>query len=389
MEEQNERYDINALFAGFFSGEINSEEREYLLKWIKSEPDNEKTFFQMHQVWLQTGQLKEFDFQKVNRAFAQVEKKILAPSVIDKKRIVNKAMKPVIPRKLLQYAAAACLLIASGCTIMWFFMSRYFENYTHEMTYEAHYGSRAFTILPDGSKVWLNSGSKLNVLPHFNLNTREVQLTGEAYFEVKTDPDRPFTVNAGEIAIKATGTIFNVKAYPDEDRITTTLVEGVVHIEGRDEQEKEFSLKMTPNQSISYYTDRSSLEYAAGAPDTLSNNQPVSQISEKSRSVIPATVRQVRPEVLTSWIRDRWIIDNEDLGSLALKMERRYNVTIRFESEELEKYHFTGIIERETIEQIFDAFRYSIPLQYTISQGNVTLTTDECLKKKYEQALRK
>ena len=109
----------------------------------------------------------------------------------------------------------------------------------------------------------------------------------------------------------------------------------------------------------------------------------------KALSSIPATAHQVRTEVYTSWMKDRWVIDNEYFDHLAVQLERRYNVKIRFESEDLKKYRFTGTIEKETLEQMFDVFRYSIPLQYNINQGIVILRMDEHLKKQYEKAWNK
>ena len=89
-------------------------------------------------------------------------------------------------------------------------------------------GSKALTVLPDGTVVWLNAGTKIEYKIHENKPVREVTIKGEAYFNVSKDPDHPFTVNAGEMIIMAYGTEFNVKAYPDEKAVETTLVEGSV-----------------------------------------------------------------------------------------------------------------------------------------------------------------
>jgi ferric-dicitrate binding protein FerR (iron transport regulator) len=252
------------------------------------------------------------------------------------------------------------------------------------MTYEAHYGSRAYATLPDGTKVWLNSGSKLTVQPEYQLHERTVELSGEAYFDVETNPERPFIVRVGEISIKATGTVFNVKAYPEEEQITTTLVEGTVFIEGNDEKEKGFKMQLQPNQTVSYRKKITNQNVAR--EDTAVHTSLPKPEKQEPQKPLTATTSPMKTETLTSWMKDRWIIDNEEFGNLAVQLERRYNVQIRFESEELKQYRFTGTIERETVEQMFDAFRYSIPLKYAIERGIVTLSADVELKKQYEKA---
>ena len=91
----------------------------------------------------------------------------------------------------------------------------------------------------------------------FGKQTRIVRLTGEAFFDVKTDSTKPFIVKAGKLAIKAYGTAFNVKAYPEENAITTTLVRGKVAIAGKDKEDKDFIVKMKPNDKIAFFNDKS------------------------------------------------------------------------------------------------------------------------------------
>lgn len=91
-------------------------------------------------------------------------------------------------------------------------------------------GEKLIVLLPDGSRVWLNADSKLVYPEQFTGKERQVSLVGEAYFEVKKNPDNPFMVQADEMKIKVTGTSFNVSAYPSDKKITTTLDEGKIMI---------------------------------------------------------------------------------------------------------------------------------------------------------------
>ena len=95
-------------------------------------------------------------------------------------------------------------------------------------------GARTKLVLPDGSQVWLNSGSKLNYSGTYNETTREVELEGEAYFDVVKEAGRPFIVHASSLNIKAVGTAFVVKSYPQDETIETTLLRGIIEVSRKD-----------------------------------------------------------------------------------------------------------------------------------------------------------
>jgi ferric-dicitrate binding protein FerR (iron transport regulator) len=123
------------------------------------------------------------------------------------------------------------------------------ENITYTEI-RAPFGARTEIILPDGSAVWLNAGSKIKYMNVFNRDNREIQLNGEAYFKVTKNTDLPFDVKTGDLSIQALGTEFNVKSYDDEDIIETTLVEGKIAIhQGR---KQKASVYLEPHQQALY-----------------------------------------------------------------------------------------------------------------------------------------
>ncbi|TWI81008.1 FecR family protein [Chitinophaga japonensis] len=120
-------------------------------------------------------------------------------------------------------------------------------------------GGQFRIVLPDGSKVWLNAASSLRFPTAFSGKAREVQLTGEAYFEIAKDPAMPFEVKVNDMAVQVLGTHFNVMAYPDEHSIRTTLLEGAVRVQHAGEhirlqpgEQAQLSSagKMTVNKSV-------------------------------------------------------------------------------------------------------------------------------------------
>jgi len=376
---------MDELIANFLSKGTTPDEEERLLKWITSDDENRKYYSRMYRVWLRSAMFGQPDVEKTEKALKQFHEKAFELSIATNKPQAIKTKKGTL-LTMLKYAAVIALLIVSTYTLTRHFMTQPVVLAVAEMTYEVQYGSRAYATLPDGSKMWLNSGSKLIIKPEYNLHERTVELVGEAFFDVETNPEKPFIVKVGEISITATGTTFNVKAYPEEEHITTTLVEGVVFIENNKALENKFKVQLKPNQTVSYNRQERSLNNITNETVIEPSTPSKPAKSATIQTPLTASLSQQKTTTLTSWMKDRWVIDNLEFGQLAVQLERRYNVDIIFNSEELMKYRFTGTIERETVEQMFELFRYSIPLRYTIDKGIITLSLDNELKKQYENA---
>src|SRR5258708_5365973 len=109
-------------------------------------------------------------------------------------------------------------------------------------------GSRTKIVLPDGSQVWLNSGSNLTYTKEFGTRLREVELSGEAYFDVVKNPEQPFIIHTRQIDVKVVGTAFNVKSYPGERRTETTLIRGRVEVMIHNRPDEKIVLK--PNEKL-------------------------------------------------------------------------------------------------------------------------------------------
>ena len=97
--------------------------------------------------------------------------------------------------------------------------------------------------------------------------------------------------------------------------------------------------------------------------------------------------RNINPVVYTSWKDNRWLIESEPLASLAIKLERRYNVKISINTKALQEYKFTGIIKDETLEQVLDVIRMSAPINYSINNNKVELIENETFKNSYDELL--
>jgi transmembrane sensor len=180
-------------------------------------------------------------------------------------------------------------------------------------------GARSDIKLSDGSSVWLNAGSKLTYTKSFGSDNRTVHLEGEGFFSVAHDPDNPFTVITSHLEIVALGTSFNVKSYPEEEAIQTTLVSGSLLINRTRYKSIERGLLLEPNQQVIYY--RESRDFIMA--EDLSSDLPVVEddlkVSESTDiSDTPKIILRsgVNPEVFTSWKDNRLVLKMSSLEVL-------------------------------------------------------------------------
>ena len=147
--------------------------------------------------------------------------------------------------KRLIYAYAASIVLIAA----FFLIQSKRVVHKPEQLIVAQNGSRSKVLLPDGTTVWLNGGSKLYYDYEFAGPLREVRLDGEAFFDVVKHLDRPFIVHAGKIDIKVHGTAFNVKCYEGDKNIETTLLHGAIEVVDNSDRKKP-PVFLEPNQKL-------------------------------------------------------------------------------------------------------------------------------------------
>jgi ferric-dicitrate binding protein FerR (iron transport regulator) len=242
-------------------------------------------------------------------------------------------------------------------------------------------GAKSQVILSDGSKVWLNAGSKLKYPVSFLNGSREVFLEGEAFFDVTKINHKQFIVKTSNLNIKVYGTQFNVKAYSEENQIQTTLVKGSVALEPLlDNNNTVYFLK--PNQTATFFKSNSTIK--------TTNNQLNNPDSEKGKADEGIfVVNKIDPLPIISWKDKEWIFKGEELGQLAVKLERRYNVKISFEDISLKTYKFSGTITDLTFEQVLMVIQLSAPILFNIDGNNVVFKGNSMYRNKYDKMILK
>lgn len=377
--------EIKESIIDYHAGNVTDKESETLLNWCNENQDHKKFLDDLTQIWHASVILDKSKHNGVDSALEDVLSKIIEDPEQD--------IVPVNSPKIsifLKIAASIAILIGFGSSLLYFDSLNKIKSKRSQYTeMSAPFGSRSFLTLADGTKVWLNSGSHLKIPGNFGEYTRDITLSGEAYFEVAKNKHKPFIVHTSELNITALGTIFNVKAYCDEPIIETTLEEGSVKIEPNHAGSRNTDpIYLLPKQKAIYErnlekTVVSSNQNGQSKPEKVAEKQKKSEEIIKQPKILH--VEDLRPVI--SWKDERWFIKQESLEELVRKLERRYDINVVFQDPEIKNFTFTGSLQDESIEQILHIIQLTAPIDYTVRHKKVTLRIDNTLCDKYKKLL--
>lgn len=277
------------------------------------------------------------------------------------------AEKPV--RKLTRwYWAAAVLLVIAGL----FSIRTIYGNDTQgdEVASQVNEistrpGSKSKVQLPDGSVVWLNAGSKLTYDKNFGIETREVTLTGEGFFDVTKNKEKPFIISTNSIKIKVLGTAFNVKAYPEDKQCETSLIRGSIEVTIRNRPNDKIIL--SPSEKLVVENDIARVEKDYRLKDKETGNvvrtevpamNTLMSINKLKYNPVDSTVAEIQ------WVNNKLVFRDEAFSELVVRMERWYDVQIDITDGKIAEERLNGIFESETIIQALEALKEFIPFQY-------------------------
>ncbi|NJO67992.1 MAG: FecR family protein [Bacteroidetes bacterium] len=204
-------------------------------------------------------------------------------------------------------------------------------------------GQKKDLTLPDGTRVWLNSESRVSFQREFIKNTREIIISGEAYFNVIKDSAHPFIVKTGNLTIKVTGTVFNVRSYPGDSTIETTLVSGSVIIDN-DQMNK--PLKLRPKEKALFSAETNAI-----------------------------SISKVNPDKCISWKNGKLLLDNEPLPLVLEKLERWFGLEIIYSNDiAVPDERITITITDENIEEVIRLLQLATPVTFTVKDPEGTFT---------------
>lgn len=193
--------------------------------------------------------------------------------------------------------------------------------------------------LQDGSSVWLNHSSTLKYPTIFQGDFRMVELIGEGYFEVAHNQKVPFIVKVGDLQVMARGTTFNIRAYPDDDRIETSLINGQVELRRQELNGNVFPLITMKPTDLAIFNK--------------SNND--------------ISTRTIYDDRYFSWKDGKLVFNKEPMGEVAKKLSRWFNVDIQIKDPELLDLTFTATFIHETLPQVMELLGIASPVNYSIS----------------------
>jgi len=362
-----------SLIVRHLKNEISEDEKYRLFKWVYANPDNEKYFYTLKDIW----ETAKYD-QVTAGAGTDAEWEKLTLSAI-KRETDHFSRKKSVKRFLWQAARiAAIVIIAFG---LGFFIQNYLPDEENYARVNVPYGAKSQIELPDGSKVWVNSGSTLKYPAGFDGKETDLFLDGEAFFEIVKNPKRKVNIKTSTLTIQVLGTRFNVKSYNDEDVVETTLVNGSISITGKvGNRVIEEPILLKPREQATLIKSKGSLSLGQ-----ISNHdkQPAREEITKHESEIAGRTSPVQPrlnisesvdiERFVSWKDNRLVFKNEALESLTRRLERWYNVEISIEDEDLKYSRYTGTFEKETVEQAIEALSISLPFEYNIDKNQIKI----------------
>jgi transmembrane sensor len=370
--------DIELLIVSYLTGSIREEEFTRLNEWISASSDNLNYFNKLKDAWMLSGGMSRESLKNTEESWTALKDKI---SSDESKRTFGLVFGFWSRDKLsfencLKLAASWLLIFGLGATFSWFLSRKPKETIAEvqksTMEITTPLGSRTMVRMADSTKIWLNAGTTITYGQDYGIQTRTINLIGEAYFEVAKDTLHTFIVNTEGIIVRALGTRFNVKAYREEKTISATLEEGKIDIRVSNITDKNARVLLKPKDKIIYHKETMLAESYTESPEDVVKPESKPLGNLKNINILS----DVRTELYTSWKDSRWIIYREPLSTLAPMLERRFNLKIIFEDEQLKKYKFTGIIENETVDQMLNALKLTAPLDYLINKDTIRLTMD-------------
>lgn len=335
IEEQ-----FKELVQKFLTGEIDDNELDQLMILMRSNPDLRKSFDKENELW----QLTNPDFNKtIDKSWNGITSKIKDDYKSDLILISKTWLSAII------VAAGLIFLLAIGSLFLRQNQPLKEDLVSADVEIKTDEGEKARILMADSTIIILNSGSRLKYNNNYNKENRIVDLSGEAYFDVHSNIEKPFVVQLDSVYITATGTSFNVYSYGDDKRIEATLEEGKIYLTSIHNNR---TIEVMPGQQAIY--------------SSVSGN---------------ATVKNVNTETYTSWKENKLRLIDTPMEEALLKIARRYKVVFEIHGMDVMDLRYTATFIDESIEDVMQMLSKVSPITYKI-QNRTSINDKEYLKPK-------
>lgn len=323
------------LIAKFFEGQCTDDEVRKIEEWRKESIDNEKTFNRLKTIWDETGSIRpQTEVQETEAAWQKLKTKIQKPQAAPK----WKTLSYMLPR------AAAAVLIFASMVIFYLTQKDQTTVAVKMIEISTQKGEKRQLSLADGSTIWLNAESSVKYPESFSGATRDIYLDGEAYFDVETNPDKPFKVHTEELVTTVLGTQFNVLAYPERENIIVALDEGKVELSYENSL-----MALEPGKQVQF----SKHTHSFNKTDIINKHN------------------QWRNNVLE--------LDNITLKRAAIIIERWFGKRVIIDNEKLEGCLVTASFKEPTIEEVLEIVTSILSLESEEINGEYHIKGESCL----------
>ena len=301
----------------YIKGESNQVEKKLLIEWIKKDIKHQK----------------HYNALKAKYVSLNIDSLIVSDT---EKKYNQFLFKRNRKRKYYYLGAVASILLP--LILIWQFGINTNKAHTPSISIDNivkitnTFGSQKKVVLPDGSTIVLNVKSSLTYSQNFTDSIREVTLIGEAFFDIKRDVHKPFVVRVNDMKIKVLGTSFNVRSYPKDKNIVTTLVTGKIEIIQPNKKE---STILHPSQRATFDKEKSDIK-----------------------------IEKVVTKNTIAWREGKLIFNKTPLEQVIQDLNRKYNVDFVIESDTLLQYKFTGEFDNLSLEEVLEIIKISSPINY-------------------------
>lgn len=318
MIKENNR--IERLLIQYYSGDLAIEQIAEVEAWIESSAENRRVAEQI--------------FYLCFSADALVAKQQVDPAAAFRK-VHARIRRQNWRRVLRHFERVAAVMLLPLIVLSAFLITNLRSEFNSMVEIRSTTGMVSAVVLPDSTRVWLNSNSYLRYPTKFTGDMRRVTLYGEAYFDVAHDASKKFIVQAKNSEVEVYGTEFNIEAY-DDDYVRTTLVSGRVGMRYDDVNHHRQIVRMEPEQQAVYNT-KTGVMY-------LNNVNVASNIS---------------------WKEGKIVLDNTPLDAALRMLGNKYNVTFLIRNDELRQSKFTTSFSNQSLEVILKYFTISSNISFT------------------------
>lgn len=351
--------EVRNLLLKYIAGETDDEESEKVERWLRDDPKIFEEFEQLWDLWYAVGAATNVFRFNVDKGWEEVLRKRMQ---IEEAKKSSRSLKKIM---IWSGSAAAVLLLLLATLFWWKNENKNLQTQqtgqiallsgapaikkdtttTSQNTLIAKTasGERKQISLPDGSQVWLNGNTKITFITSKKNSKRILYLSGQGFFDIKHNVNKPFIVKTPHASIKVLGTRFDVIAYPD-DAVTEAVLTGGSILFTTNKVHKQISRHIDPGQKVS-------INYLSGQLKVIN----------------------VDTTFYTLWREGKLLFRNETFARVAKAMEHKYGIQIIFKDQSLSEERLNGYLEKESLREALEALKLTLQFQYKIENEEVII----------------